>query len=168
MKLERKLSVAIESKNTNLIEEVFENIYYEYGKLVGFIISKYVIRKEDIEEIVDDVFVSFFKAIFKTKINNIKYYLVVQAKNAAINFIKSKNNTVYDEQYVNSLYDENYHYYIIINEMEKVLTNEEINIILLHDIYNYSFNEISNKYQKPIFTISSIYRRAVKKIKKEK
>ncbi len=48
MSLEKKLSKAINQKNPEKIEQVFEEIYYEYGKLVGFIISKYISKKEDI------------------------------------------------------------------------------------------------------------------------
>ena len=70
--LEKKLRAAIKSNNINKIEIIFEDIYYEYGKLVGFIISKYVSKKEDIEELVDDVFINFFKVLYKTKIENIK------------------------------------------------------------------------------------------------
>ena len=51
MSLENKLLKAINSNNPNKIESVFEEIYYEYGKLVGFIISKYISKKEDIEEL---------------------------------------------------------------------------------------------------------------------
>ena len=77
MSLENKLQKAINSKKPEKIEIVFEEIYYEYGKLVGFIISKYILKKEDIEELVDDVFVSFSKAMLKSDINNIKYYLSI-------------------------------------------------------------------------------------------
>ena len=42
MSFEKKLSKAIKHNNPYKIEQIFEEIYYEYGKLVGFIISKYV------------------------------------------------------------------------------------------------------------------------------
>ena len=45
MSLENKLQKAINSKKPEKIEIVFEEIYYEYGKLVGFIISKYISKK---------------------------------------------------------------------------------------------------------------------------
>ena len=68
MSLEKRLEKAIASKNVQKIEIVFEEIYYEYGKLVGFIISKYVYNKSDIEELVDDVFVNFSKQLLQSKL----------------------------------------------------------------------------------------------------
>ena len=50
--------------------------------------------------------------------------------------------------------------------MKKVLSEEEINIIILHLIYDYTFKELADKYHKPISTISSVYNRALKKFKK--
>lgn len=169
MSLENRLSKAIKQNNIYKIEQIFEEIYYEYGKLVGFIISKYVSKREDIEELVDDVFISFSKSMMKTKINNIKYYLVTQAKNTSINFINKKENKIemiYDEIYLsNSTYEQS-KYYELIDEMKQVLTEKEINIILLHTIYNYSFEDISNKLNMPLQSIASIYRRAIKKFNK--
>ena len=168
MSLEKKLSKAINQKNPEKIEQVFEEIYYEYGKLVGFIISKYISKKEDIEELVDDVFISFSKAIVKSEINNIKYYLVTLAKNTSINFLNKKDNKVemiYDEVYISQNTYESSKYYDLINEMKQVLSDLEINIILLHTIYNYSFDDLSIKLNKPLSSIASIYRRAIKKFK---
>ena len=171
MTLENKLKKAIKQKNSQKIEYVFEEIYYEYGKLVGFIISKYINKREDIEELVNDVFISFSKIILKNEINNIKYYLVTQAKNVSINFLKSKNNNidlVYEDKYIDNMYITNSKYYELINEMKQSLSDEEINIILLHTIYNYSFDELSKKLNKPLQTIATTYRRAVKKYNKER
>ena len=168
MSLEKKLSKAINQKNPEKIEQVFEEIYYEYGKLVGFIISKYISKKEDIEELVDDVFISFSKAIVKSEINNIKYYLVTLAKNTSINFLNKKDNKVemiYDEVYISQNTYESSKYYDLINEMKQVLSDLEINIILLHTIYNYSFDDLSIKLNKPLSSIASIYSRAIKKFK---
>lgn len=167
--LEKKLRAAIKSNNINKIEIIFEDIYYEYGKLVGFIISKYVSKKEDIEELVDDVFINFFKVLYKTKIENIKYYLVTQAKNASINFINKKSNKIdyiYDESIIFNEIDNKSKYYEIINEMKHYLDENEINIIILHTIYNYTFDEIASKLSKPLSSIASTYRRAIKKYNK--
>jgi RNA polymerase sigma factor (sigma-70 family) len=167
--LEKRLEKAIASKNVQKIEIVFEEIYYEYGKLVGFIISKYVYNKSDIEELVDDVFVNFSKAMMKTKIENIKYYLVVQTKNICINYINRNNklNIVYDDEIIFSQNNNDSKYYELINEMERILNKDEIQIVLLHTIYNYTFDEIANKLSKPLPTIASMYRRTIKKMKKE-
>ncbi len=171
MNLENKLNKAIKFNNKIKIEAVFEEIYYEYGKLVGFIISKYVSNKQDIEELVDDVFLAFSKIILKNEIKNVKYYLITQAKNTAINFLNNKNNKLkieYCDEYIDGMDISNSKYYELINEMKQSLTVEEINIILLHTIYNYSFQEIANKYQKPLSSVASYYTRAINKFNRRR
>lgn len=169
MSLESKMIRALNKKDINQIEHVFEEIYYKYGKLVGFVISKYVYNISDVEELINDVFCNFSKVLYSIKFDNIKYYLVVQAKNAAINFIK-KNKGVkfeYVDDYVDNQdgKDEGL-LYELIKDMKKIISDLEINVILLRTVYCYSFVDLAKKYKKPITTISSIYHRAIKKLKK--
>lgn len=171
MTLEEKLLHAKKNKNIQKLEIVFEEIYNEYSKLVGYIISKYVKNKEDIEELINDVFLKFVNAFLKNDINSIKCYLIILAKNETINFIKKKNRIqiVYDDEYIENSGEElgyNNGYYELIDEMKKILSEKEINIILLYSVYNYSFVEIAKKYTSPVTTINSIYHRAIKKFKK--
>ena len=172
MTLEDKLIIAKKKKNIDRIEEVFYDIYQKYYSLVGYIISKYVSKKEDIEELINDCFIKLSKAIMEKDILNIKNYLVTIAKNESINYIKKITKgieLVYCDEYVyNEPYvDNSGGYYNLICEMEKTLNSREINIILLHDVYGYSFKDIATKYVMPLSTISSIYRRALNKFKKE-
>ena len=170
MTYEKSLARAIKAKNSLEIEKAFEQIYYKYGKLVAFVISKYVFNKNDIEELVNDVFLNFSRVLYSIKLDNIKYYLVVQAKNAAINFVKKnskkrieyvddwieENNEIENKSLVNN----------VIQDMKKCLSSEEIKIIILHSIYCYSFVELAKKYNRPTTTISSMFHRAIKKMRK--
>lgn len=170
MSLEKKLSHAIKSNNRVTIDNVFEIIYYDYNKLVAYIISKYVNKLEDVEELVNDVFIAFYKTAFKSEIKNIKYYLIIAAKNASLDFYRKKSNkldVVYNEENVFEYIESKESIYgDVLYEMKKVLSDEEINIIILHLLYNYTFKELATKYNKPISSVSSIYNRALKKFKK--
>ncbi len=171
MSFERRLQKAIKNYDTEKIESIFEEIYREYGKLVAYIISKYVAEKEDIEELTNDVFVTFSTVLHRIKLDNIKYYLVVQAKNSAVNFLK-KNSKQYNIEYVervelSSLDEDKTAFYEIIDEMKSCLTEDEINIILLHAVYDKTFREIADMYEKSINTVKSTYRRAIAKLRKE-
>ncbi len=172
MNYEKELTKAIRKNDIARIEELFEGIYLEYGKLIGFIISKYVSKKEDLEELVNDVFLQFSRVLFDIKLDNIKYYLVVTAKNTAINFLKRKDNKLdveYNEEYIVNKKEEqvdNSKYYELIYEMEQYLSELEINIIILHSVYDYSFKELAIKYHKPASSINSIYHRAITKFNK--
>ena len=166
MNYEKKLKKAIDLNDDILLDQVFEEIYNEYYNLIKYIISKYESNKQDIEEIINDVFYNFFKNIFKIEIINIKYYLVQTAKNLTINHIKSKKDNISynDDIVLNEInYDNKSFFEDIIFEMKQVLSEYEINIILLHDVYNYKFKELSEKYNKKESSIKATYHRAIKK-----
>ena len=103
MVIEKKLKKAIKSKNINIIDSVFEEIYIEYFNLITYIISKNVKNRNDVEELTDDVFMNFYTSCNKQDINNIKYYLVQTAKNISLNFLRKKNvQFEYNEDYINN------------------------------------------------------------------
>ena len=58
-------------------------------------------------------------------------------------------------------------YLLIINDMKRILSEEEINIIIEHVIYDVSFKTLAKKYNKPISTISTKYYQAIQKYKTE-
>ena len=170
MVIEKKLQKAIKSKNINIIDSVFEEIYNEYFNLVTYIISKNVKNRNDVEELTDDVFMNFYTSCNKQDINNIKYYLVQTAKNISLNFLRKKNvQFEYNEDYINNYVtnDEKTLYDDIMLLLEKHLSSYEINIILLHNVDCYSLKEIAKKYNKPYNSVLSTYNRAIRKFKKE-
>lgn len=75
LRVEENLKYALRTKDKRIINQVFEEIYYEYGHLIGFVISQYVKNKSDVEELINDVFLNFFNNLDKIKIKNIKAYL---------------------------------------------------------------------------------------------
>ena len=100
MNLEKKLASALNSKDKAKIESVFRQIYDSYFKLVYFCISNYISVKEDIEDIVADVFLSFFNHLDSINVDgSIKYYLTTTAKNKSINFVKKKKDNSYKSMY---------------------------------------------------------------------
>jgi len=168
MTLEKKLKQTIYSNDINLIHEVFDEIYSTYGRLVYFKIAQYINNQQDIEELTQDVFISFYNSCFKTSINNIKYYLMQSAKNKSLDYIKSKKeNIILDE---NKIYEEkdyiDVNYEEVIEKMKLFLNDDEIEIILKHNIDGYTFKELSLELNKSINTIISIYNRSIKKFKK--
>lgn len=170
MNLEDKLKRAIKKKKTESVHLVFEEIYETYSKLVYFKVIQYIDNRQDANDLTQDVFLSFYENIFKSDINNIKYYLMVTAKNKALNYLKSQKNIITLEE--NIVYDyvddcsNNEEYNNIIDNMKKYLSEREINILLEHIIDGNSFKDLSVKYNIPLNTVISIYHRALKKYKK--
>lgn len=169
LEIEEKLRIALKYKNKNTLNNVFEEIYYEYGNLVGFVISKYVQDKGDIEELINDVFLSFFNNLYKIKLKNIKSYLTTAAKNKAISYLrKNKNSYILDDNCISKIVEQsNTLYYQIIRSMKDILSDEEINLIIEHTVYDVSFKELAKKSNKPISTISTQYYSAINKYKTE-
>ncbi len=173
MSFERRLKRAIADRDIDRIESIFGEIYMEYGKLVGFIISKYVTGMEDVEELTNDVFVNFSRVLCRIELDNIKYYLVVQAKNSAINFLKRKERTQSHITYVENVdfgcVDEDHELYKeLIDDLCEYLSDEEVNIIVLHSVYEKSFVEIAERLERSDATVRAVYHRAIAKYKKKR
>ena len=169
LSLEKKLNKILKSNDENKIHEIFEEIYNEYNKLIFVTINNYIKNIQDSEELVQDTFVSFFNSLPKKEIINIKYYLLVIAKNKALDFIKlnKKNLNIYENVIYDSL-DENDNTFFtdLLYDLKKYLLDFEVELIINHIIYNFSFKELSKKYNLKINTLITIYNRAIKKYKK--
>ena len=171
MELERKLSNAAKSGDAARVEKVFEQIYYTYCKLVAYVISKYVARREDIEELTDDVFVSFSRAMFNTEFRSIKYYLVCSAKNASVNFVKRNigKQIVYLEDIrakQEVVAPENTPFWELANALQTVLSEYETQVVLTRAVFGYTFEEMAKLFDCPASTVRSTFNRALKKCKK--
>ncbi len=167
----KRLYHKIQSGNEEQIHKVFNEIYVTYGKLVFFVISKYVYQLQDIEDLTNDVFLSFFNQIQKIDLtNNIKSYLTTSAKNKALNFINKQNNSTEISESIFLLPDKNSNtsYYLLLKEMEECLTKEEIEIILKHSVEGMKFKSIAAELKRPTNSIITTYHRAIKKFKNYK
>ncbi len=172
MSLERRLRQAAANRDVDMMEHVFEEIYAKHGKLVAYIISKYVGNRQDVEELTNDVFIKFSSLLFSEEIKNIKQYLASMAKNRAIDHIR-RNSSHDIIDYVERVDiqhtdEDNTFYNEIIDDMKKELNEEEINIILLHSVYAHKFDEIADMLSKPLPTVKSTYRRAIKKYRRKR
>ena len=162
-----KLKNAIRREDIAKINIHFKNIYTQYYKLAHFLVSKYVDTLEDVNEIVEEVFLSFYEKVFDVK--DVKSYLLKTAKNKAIDYLKKNKELpieaieelVYVKESPNSSYDH------LIKRFQEVLSEEEIEIILLHVLEGMTFKEIGTKFNKKENTIRSIYNRAIKKVKRK-
>lgn len=167
----KRLYHKIQSGNEEQIHKVFNEIYVTYSKLVFFVISKYVHQFQDIEDLTNDVFLSFFNQIQQIDLtNNIKSYLTTSAKNKALNFIKKQNIVEFSESIflIPDKNNNNNSYYLLLKEMEECLSKEEIEIILKHSVEGMKFKSIAEELKKPTNSVITAYHRAIKKFKKYK
>ena len=169
---ERLLANAIKSNNKAKIEDAFCFIYNKYKPLVVFVASKYLRNIGDINDVVQDTFISFFNNIASVK-TNIKSYLTVTVKNKAIDFIRKNKKIDYvDVTEVDIINNEDYYKTIsndafieMVDELKRTLGNDEANIIIMHLIENLDFKDIALKYNEKENSVKTRYYRALKKFK---
>lgn len=162
-----KLKKAIINKSDIEINRYFEIIYSKYYKIVHFAVSKYVDDLEDIREIVNETFLSFYGNVFE--ISNSKSYLLKTAINKAIDHLRKVKEIpiekIEEMTYVKDSYFSEY--LDLINVLKSLLTNKEIEIVLLHVIENLKFKDIGKRMNKKESTIRSIYNRAIRKTRRK-
>ena len=171
MNIERKLVDALERNDLIKIEKLFNDIYNSNYKLVYFCVANLIKNKEDILELVDDVFINFYNHIHNINIEgSIKYYLTRSARNLSINhLIKNSKEVTIEDKYLENLsyikleYNDN----SLFNDIKKILNEEEYDLIFNHIVMGYSLVELAKELNLSKNTIKSKYRRVLLKLKKE-
>lgn len=166
---DKKIIERIKNSSSSEKNQIFEDIYNQYYKLICFVIAKIVVNDDDIEELANDTFLKLFENITSVK-TSIKYYLVRSAKNISINFEKkNKKKIIVEDKTIDSVMDyqdySNKNYQEVIEFLETFLNEEEIVIIINHIVYDKTFKWISKKKKKTENTIKTIYYRAMEKVK---
>lgn len=167
MSEERRLISVITRGNTEEISEFFELVYTKYRGLVAFVIAKFIQDDDIIKDLVHDVFVLFFENASNVK-TNIKSYLTSTAKNISLNYLRKKQKETEFDENLYSIDEKNTNpsYQEIIAYLSHYLNEEELKIMLLHLIDDYTFKEIAKKLDIKENTAKSIYFRSLKKIER--
>ncbi len=175
---EKRLFRAIHSNKKEEPEETFNYIYVKYKPLVTFIVAKYIKNDADIEDIVQNSFIEFFNDVEHLR-STIKSYLTTCSKHNALDFLKkNKRITLVDIDTLDYLLDENpsseqkilanEKYNSLIQELNGVLSKEEVQIILFHLSDDLTFDDIALKLTCNVKTVKTKYYRALKKFRKMK
>lgn len=171
MNSDKQAIKALKGENEVEIEAAFLYLYNKYSRLVFVCIKEIIKDHRDAEELTNDTFIRIFnnrKVLAEEK--NIKYYFVVIAKHLAIDVVRKRNeNEIYDNDFVYSQEDNSKTYELetIVEEMSKVLTKFECEIIIKHIVFGESFKNIADEVGKSESTVKSKYFRAIKKFQKE-
>ncbi len=165
MNEEKELKKLIKSKDAIALKNCFGILYAKYYKLVCFAISKYVKRKEDVEDLADETFINVFNNIQSIE-TSFKYYLIRTANNIAINFVKRKQFSVQqDDEDIPSNEDvsASLSYSELISKLEKCLKPIEIKVITKHVLEGYTFKDLAKELGFKEKKVSSMYSYAIKK-----
>lgn len=168
--VESILAAALESGDEWKIKQAFETIYNEYSRLVAFAISKYISDVETVKDLTNDVFINFFNNAEEVH-TNIKSFLCTVAKNTAINHAKKQSRMIYTDQEdaipaVQSSSNNSAAYYSdIMNDLQAILSEKEVEIIQMHVVEGYQFDEIAKQLGITANNATVIYHRALKKFR---
>lgn len=167
---EKLLFKALRSNDLNKINYIFEQLYEKYKPYVAFVSANYLKDNNDIDDVIQEVFMEFFENADKIKIS-IKTYLSILAKNRSIDLYRKKQKIIINDSFINfnDILDcEDRHECLkdIINDLKLCLKEIEVKIILLHLLEVKTFNEISKIVSMKEKTVKTCYYRALKKIKK--
>lgn len=150
-----------------------EYLYEKYSKLLISIISKRIHNQEDIEDCLQDTFVSFLMNKDKIKYSTpkqVRNYLATIANGMAINkFKKSNNEMLMDDcnEVVECSFDFNA---ISVRELSMLidgLDEEDKNYIYLTYIYGYTSIEIAEMYQIKSSYVRKHIQRAKEQLRRE-
>ncbi|MEK7522691.1 MAG: sigma-70 family RNA polymerase sigma factor [Patescibacteria group bacterium] len=141
----------------------YSYIVKKYTTLIYRFIQRKLFNKEDIDDLVQNVFISFYKAIEKfDEKKPIKPYLFQIVQNELKMYYRSKkqmiplNDNIYlDHDRDVDIIDINYLTYLKQDEKQ----------IFLYMTEGYSYEEIAKLIKKPVNTIKSIVRRGRLKLK---
>ena len=173
---EKRLFRAIHSGRIEEPEATFQYLYTKYKPLVCFVVAQYIKNGFDIEDITQETFIKFFNHAESIN-SSIKTYLTVSAKNIAFNFLKKNRKLNYvdadqlacfNEDFSTVDYLANDRFDELIKDMKRVLSEEDVKIILLHLVDDIKFEEIAIKLNQNVKTVKTKYYRALKKYKKKK
>ncbi|MEG2002769.1 MAG: sigma-70 family RNA polymerase sigma factor [Clostridia bacterium] len=159
----------------NEIKEKLSGLYEAYGKKMLYVALNIVKNQQDAEDVVQDSFIAVSKNMssigeidsYKTSV-----YMVITAKNRALNLIKKRNNTqVFDlATFENTLsttvnndekIDISDEVKFVLNEIKQLSENYR-DVLTLFFVNELSLTEISHLIDKPYNTVKTDFRRGRK------
>lgn len=148
-------------------EATFEKIYYEYKNLVFFVVFNILRNEQDTDEIVQDTFVKMLDELEKFDGRYFKSWLLTIARNLAINrYHQNERKLLLMDDAVDSLKDDYINYRDLLMDIESVLSKDEYQIVILHNVYHLKHKEIAIYLNKPLGTVCWQYNVAINKLTK--
>lgn len=167
LKISNRVLKDLFSPSRRVMEKAFNIIYQEYSYLVFYIALKIVKNQEAAEDITNETFMKFY--MNKENIKNIsliKNYLASTSRNLSLNYVNSQKRLEPFNEEIAQTDNKEDHYEEYIEKFKDFLNEEEIELIILHLIYEFTFKEISESKNVSINVISSKYKRTLDKVKK--
>jgi len=156
------------SNNKDKVEKSFDVIYKEYSLLVYYVALKITKSQDLSQDVLNETFFSFYTHRYDIRdYKTIKYYLSNTAKNISLNILRRLQEAMPLEDVAEPIQVDEYDYFeIYINKFKDFLDKEEIDLVIYHLFYDYTFKEIADMLNVSINAITSKYHRTIEKLKK--
>ena len=142
----------------------FEQLYIHTKKGVYAFLRSYFNNHADTEDAMQTVYLKVKRSISSYQAGtNGRAWLLQIAKNIALSELRKRRNEVSAED-VEIVVEPTATEGIVTDAMERVLSQEERQIITLHILWKYKHREIGEMFGCPTGTITSKYKRAIKKL----
>lgn len=165
---EQMKNIIDELKNNNL--DNFDIFYDLTKRQVYFTIISILKNKDISDEIMQDTYIRFLDNIHKYKDGtNVIAFIVTIARNLSINeFNRLKKQKLYNLDNQEDTYiSQDRVDTPLIDLMYKELEGDELQVIVLHVIDELKHKDIAKIMHKPLGTITWLYNKAIKKLKKK-
>lgn len=167
MKITAKILKDLRSASREKMERAFDIIYQEYSYLVYYLSLRVVRQNGVAQELTNETFLQLYSHRSNLSSDrNVKYYLTTTVKNLSINYTKhQKAEQPLDERlsYEPEFNDDFSDY---VKKFEEFLNEEEIELVVLHLFYDFTFREIAKEQGTTTNAVSSKYKRVLDKLKK--
>lgn len=160
MRVENALRAA-KRKDEYALQNVYGTIYDEYQGLVAFVIRRYVVRKEDVEDLVHETFLSFFEYAKTHDIEAVQAFLTASARNVAVNFVRKYPNEEYVDE--DSGHEDELGTFII--DLQSYLDEDEFELLYDYYVYDKSSDEMAIERNMSPAAIRQKVKRLKKKVK---
>jgi len=141
--------------------EAFERLYEGTKKGVFSFVYSYAENYACAEDVMQTVYlkVKIHISSYKKGTNG-RAWLLQIAKNEALNELKKRKKTQSCENPTEKFEQLGY----LTDIMRRVLTNEELQIVILHVLWGYKHREIAEELKCPTGTVTSKYKRSIQKL----
>ena len=160
----------------------FEDVLHEYSAPIYNFCTRLIGNEDDAKDLTQDIFVKIWKNLEKyDESKSLKAWVFTIARNTCYDWLRKKKNLIFsqmnkeDVDFEETIVDEKPLQDELFIEKEnagrvemalKVLSQDQLEVVVLHYTENLSFEEIAEVLQKSINTVKSQNRRALEKMKK--
>lgn len=143
--------------------EAFENLYRDAGRGVYAFLYPYLRNREDTEDALQTTFLKILRSASSYRPNSDARAWILQiAKNTAFTMLEKRRNEHLTDELPERGGADPYRK-DALEALQKALTPEEANVVVLHVLWGYKHREIAERLGMSLGTVCSKYKYAIEK-----